>query len=530
MLLPIFYLFIRASGSGTGVWKLIAVPRTAALLLNTVTLAAAVTAASIILSVPLAWLTVRSDLPFKRWWSVALAVPLAIPSYLGAYTLVAALGQRGMLQQILGPVLGIDRFPSIYGFPGAALALTLFSYPYVYLNVRAALMRLDPSLEEASRSLGFDGWATFRRVVLPSLRPAITSGALLVALYVFSDFGAVSFMQYDTFTRAIYLQYLGAFDRSYGAALSLVLVACTALVLVLESWTRRKAAYARVGGGPQKPPPPVPLGRWRWPALALCGAVTVMAIILPAAVVTYWLWRGLAAGQALTPVWNAALQSVAMGAAGAVATVLVAWPVAVVISRTAGKAARWVEGIIYLGYALPGIVVALSLVFFGINVVPRFYQGFGLLIFAYVVMFLPQAVGALRSALLQISPNIEAAARTLGATPSAVFRTVTFPMVRPGITAGAALVFLTVMKELPATLLLSPPGFRTLASVVWSTTNEGFYTRAAPAALLLMLVSFVSVMFLFRDGGWRRGRRSVPGAGPTAAGGGESAGRGSLVS
>lgn len=497
--IPVVYLLLRAGGADQGIWRLILEPRTLRLLANTLLLALVVTGAAVVLAVPMAWLTTRSDLPGRRFWTVALAVPLAVPSYLGAYTLIAALGPRGMLQQLLAGPLGIQRLPDLYGFSGAALALTLFSYPYVYLTVRGSLLRTDPALEEASRSLGYGPLATFWRVVLPNLRPAIASGALLVALYVFSDFGAVSFMQFDTFTRAIYTQYLAAFDRTYGAVLSLLLIFCTGLVLAGEAWTRGRARHDRVGPGLQRRAAVVPLGRWRVPALLFCGAVTILGIGLPLAVVFYWLVNSGEGAAAWTVVWEALVNSVTVAALAALVTVAMALPVARVAARSRSVWSRVVEGASYVGYALPGIVVALGLVFFGIHAAWPLYQTLTMLLFGYAVLFLPQAVGALRSSFLQINPHVEEAARTLGAGSGRTLRTVTLPLLRPGVTAAAALVFLTTIKELPATLLLGPTGFRTLATVVWSTTSEVFYGRAAPAALVLMMVSFLSVAFLLAD-------------------------------
>ncbi|MFQ5878994.1 MAG: ABC transporter permease, partial [Dehalococcoidia bacterium] len=206
MLLPLAYLVLRALGAGSEPWDLLLRTRTLHILVRTASLTAAVTASSIAIAVPLAWLTARTDLPLRRLWAVLTVLPLAIPSYVGGFVVVAALGPKGMLQGLLSP-LGVERLPEIYGFPGALLTLTLLSYPYALLTVRAALRGLDPALEEASRSLGYGPWRTFRRTTLPHLRPAIAAGGLLVALYTLHDFGAVSLLRYETFTWAIYLQY-----------------------------------------------------------------------------------------------------------------------------------------------------------------------------------------------------------------------------------------------------------------------------------------------------------------------------------
>jgi iron(III) transport system permease protein len=498
--LPLTYLLVRASEVGwSRALQIATTERALRLLLDTTILAGAVTTAAVALAVPLAWLTVRSDLPGRRLLVVATALPLAIPTYVGGYVFIAALGPRGMLQGWLEP-LGVERLPSIYGFWGAWLVLTLFSYPYVLLPVRAALRRLDPSLEEASRTLGRGPAATFARVVLPQLRPAITAGALLVALYTLSDFGAVSLMRFDSFTRVIFVQYRGSLDRSTAAVYGLMLVALTLAVLALEQRTRGRDRYHRLHGGGSRRTATVSLGRWKAPALAVIGAVMAFALLVPLVVIAYWFWRGSSAGEPLGLTGTLVLNSLRAASLGAVASVVAAWPVAWLSVRRPGRLSRLVERLSWSGYALPGVVVALSLVFFGARVVPAVYQTMWMLTFAYVVLFLPQAVGAIRTSLLQVTPSLEEASRLLGAGPWATFRRVVLPLTRPGVTAGGALVFLTVMKELPATLLLAPTGYQTLATQVWSATAEAFFARAAaPAATLVLLSALPMALLVLRE-------------------------------
>jgi iron(III) transport system permease protein len=498
MTLPLAYLGLRALGNGWGELSEVALrPRTLAVLGRSVMLAAVVTAASVAVAVPLAWLTVRTDLPGRRAWAILAALPLVIPSYVGGFVLVSMFGPKGFVQEFLSP-LGVERLPEIYGLPGAVLALTLFSYPYVFLTVRGALRGTDPALEEASRSLGSGGWATFFRVTLPQLRPAIVAGALLVALYSLSDFGAVSLLQFDSFSREIYTQYRSAFDRTPAAILALMLVALTAAILALETRFRGRARYHRSTAGSVRPRAGsiVALGRWRWPALLFCGVVVLLALVVPIGVLVFWLARGLAAGEPLRLLWGAAFNSVYVSALAAGVAALAAVPVAILAVRHPGRVAGFVERLSYLGYALPGIVLALALVFFGANFAPALYGTLALLVFAYAVHFLPQAVGATRSALLQVRPSVEEAARGLGRGPAEVVTTVTAPLASSGILAGAALVFLTTMKELPATLLLSPLGFDTLATSIWTATSEAFYARAAAPALLLIAVSALPMYLL----------------------------------
>ncbi|MDP8954998.1 MAG: iron ABC transporter permease [Actinomycetota bacterium] len=505
-LLPAVYLVLRAGAAGLdGVVDVITAGRTLELLVDTALLALSVTAASIALAVPLAWLTVRTDLPGRRIWVVLVALPLAIPSYVGGFAYVAALGPRGLVQGWLAP-LGVEELPAIYGFPGAWLVLTLFSYPYVLLTVRAALRRLDPSLEEASRTLGRGRRATFWRVIIPQLRPSIAAGGLLVALYTLSDFGAVSLLRFDSFTRVIYVQYRASLDRSAAATLGLVLITLMLVVLAAESRSRGRADYHRLHGGGARPAPLVPLGRWRWPAAAACAALVGLALVVPVGVIVYWLGRGLAAGEPLRLTTTLIGHSLVVSALGALVALVAAWPVAVLAARHPGRLSRLVERASYTGYALPGVVVALALVFFGARVEP-IYQTRTLLVFAYVVLFLPQAVGAIRASLLQINPSLEEVSRLLGRSKAATTRSVVLPLVRPGALAGMALVFLTCMKELPATLLLAPTGYDTLATQVWSATSEGFFGRAAAPALALVVVSALPMALLVLREADRRDRQ-----------------------
>lgn len=503
MLLPLVYLLLRAAGVGGNAWQAVLNLRMGEVLFRSVALAASVTASSTLIAVPLAWLTVRTDLPLRRWWAVITTLPLVIPSYVGGFAVVAAFGPRGLVQQALAEPFGIERLPEIYGFPGAWAVLTLFAYPYVLLNVRTALRGLDPSLEEAARSLGDGAFRVFWRVTLPHLRPAIASGGLLVALYVLSDFGAVSMLRYTTFTRAIYLQYSASFDRNLAALLALVLVVLTSIVLMLESQAQGEARvyYHR----PQsRKLTSAKLGAWKLPALLFCGGVMFFSLMVPLGVITYWLITGLRTGESFTlwfdPIWRSVLAS---GLASLMA-LLGALPVALLIVRFPGLFSKLIERASYIGYALPGIVVALSLVFLGANFLTFLYQTLPMLVFAYVVRYLPQATGTLRTAVMQVSPRIEEAARGLGGGAAKVLFTIIIPLLKSGLLAGGALVFLTSMKELPATLLLAPTGYDTLATRVWSATQEAFYARASVPALMLVLVSALSVGFILERDEVRR--------------------------
>lgn len=494
--LPVAYLAITVADSlgeaADTIWR----ERTLRLVLRSVVLAAAVTAGSIALALPLAWLTGRTDLPGRRMWTMLTLLPLVIPSYIGAYLVVSALGPRGLLQDVLEGPLGVDQLPSIYGFPGALLTLVLFTYPLALLTIRAAMRRLDPQLEEAARGMGRSGFGVYREVILPQLAPAIGAASLLVSLYVLHDFGAVSILRFDSFTRVIYTAY-GSGSRESAAALATLLVGVMLVILWVEGRTRRRTgAYHRTAPGAARPAPTVALGRWTWPSLAFCGSVVGLALVLPVAVLVYWSLKSVAGSPDWAAIGAGAGNSLFAAGLAAAAAALCAIPVALLSARFPGRLSALVERSSYAGYALPGVVVALALVFFGTRVAPPLYQSLAMLVFAWVVLFLPQAIGSTRASLLQVSPRVEEAARSMGRSPLAVLRTVTAPLAAAGVLAGAALVFLTAVKELPAALILAPTGFDTLSTEIWNTTSVGFFERGAVPSLVLLAVSAAPLYLL----------------------------------
>ncbi len=496
MSLPLFYLLIRVIGA-EDVWSLILQQRTLQVLLNTLGLAGAVTATTIIIAVPLAWLTVRTDLPGRKLWSILTMVPLVVPTLVGGFAFVAAFGYGGIVHNFFVNTLKISYQPEIYGFFGAWAVLSLLTYPYVLLSVRGALQGMDPAQEEVARTLGKTPWQVFWQVTLPKLRPAIASGGLLVTLYTLSDFAAVSLLQFDSFTRVIFLQYRSAFDRTYSAVLALILVVVTIIIVSIEMLTRGKARYYSVNRGVKGRMKRVKLGKGKVPALIFCLLVVALALFIPVGVSAYWLIRGLLQGEPAMLRWEAAFNSFYASSIAAGVGIFVTLPVAILSVKYKSKLSSLLEKATYAGYALPGIVVALSLVFFASNYALPLYQTLPLLIFAYVILFLPQAMGTLRSSLLQISPNVEDAGLTMGFSRFKILWSVTIPLIKSGILTGAALIFLTTMKELPATMLLGPTGFRSLTTEIWNATTEAFYTRAAGPALLLVLVSLFSLGILF---------------------------------
>lgn len=491
--LPLVALLIRASNYGFGhLLGMLAETDSLDVLLNSLVLVVWVTAGCVVLGVPLAVLTVQTDLPFRRFWTVVGALPLVVPSYIGAFTFVSAFGPQGQLADAIAP-LGIERIPAIYGLHGTALVLVLFTYPYVFLTTRAALLSFDDTLVEAARTLNHSKWKAFKRVTAPRILPGVTAGALLAALYALSDFGTPSIMRYQVFTQQIYVaqRSLGV-PEGYPALLSLQLLAIVAVVLALESRVGSDTTTSLSGGSSRRTR--IELGAWKWPAMAFCGSITLLCLGVPLGVLALWLEQAGTTGFEFDPqvAWNSLTVSVA---AALVATAL-ALPVAGYSAGSSSRVSVLIDRLTYVGYAVPGVVLGLALIYLSTEYVQFLYQTLAVLVFAYVVRFLPQAVGTMRSSILQVDPKLPEAARTLGRSSLGTFRDVTLPLIAPGVAAGGALVFLTTMKELPATLLLSPLGFETLVTYIWLIRGAGSYGAAAIPALVLVGVSALSMVVI----------------------------------
>jgi iron(III) transport system permease protein len=497
LVLPVVWFVADAATLDGDTFELLAAESTLRVLLRSIELVAVVTAGSILLGVPLAVLTAQTDLPFSRFFTVVSALPLAIPSYLGAFAALSATGPRGVLTEALAP-LGVP-VPEIRGFVGAAMVLTLYTYPYVFLTTRASLLSLDSSLVAAARTLDCGRWEAFRRVTLPQIVPGIAAGALLVALYTLSDFGTPNFMGVGVFTQVIWARYDGIL-RSDVALLSLQLLAVTVVILAVESriGADDAGAYASRGnrGGVT-----AKLGAWRYPAMVFPAAIAAVAVLTPIVVFgLLWLEGGGVGYDAAVPkfTWSYGVNSTYVALFAAVAGVVVAVPVAVQSAVSDSRLAALADRASYVGYAVPGIVLGIALLGSSLELAPAVYKTIPLLVFAYVVRFVPQAVGAIRASTMQVDRRLTDAARTLGRSPVSAFRHVTLPLIAPGIASGAALIFLTTVKELPATLLLSPLDFRTLVTYIWRVRETGAYGQAAIPALALVVVSALSMAVILK--------------------------------
>lgn len=467
--------------------------RLAELAINTGVLTVTVTATTLVLGVTTAWLTTRTDLGGSRTWSTLMTLPLVIPSYVGALAMLSASGNGGTLTLLLQG-LGLPGLPVFRGFWAAWAALSLWNFSFIHLLAVPVLRRLDPALEDISRGLGAGRWRTLWRVVIPQLRPALASGALLVALYTVAEFGAVSMLRFDTFTRTIYTQFAGRLDPGPALFLAGLLSSGALVLVVLQQMARGRAALH--GTRPARRVSLQTLSpAGRVAAHAFLSILALLALVVPISTMVWWMFRGIAQGSSLLGVVPHTLRSIGISTVAAVVVGVAAIPLGVLAARHRNAATRTLEAIPWLTYSLPHLAVGLAFLVLTVRYVRPIYQTTTLLVVVYLSMFLPQALAAIESGMRRVGPALEEVSRSLGMGQWATLRRVTIPMMRRSALAGAALVFLSVMKELPATLLLRPTGFDTLPVRIWSATNEVFYSQASFAALALVLVSAAPLYF-----------------------------------
>jgi iron(III) transport system permease protein len=496
---PLLFLLQQAAAVGPEVVAAAVDPGLLAPAARSLAMAGGAATAAAALGTAAAWAVTRTDLPGARGWAVVLALPLALPSYIGAFTLQAALAPGGLTDRVLGVAL-----PRVEGWWAATTILALLTYPYVFLLVGARLRQLPADLEEAARLLGHPPRAVARRVVLPQVLPSVLAGSLLVFLYAVSDFGLPQLLRYDTLTRVIFGSLL---DRPTSTALALQLAVLALLVAALHRAALGRVARGRPGTSAVRTGTRWRLGRWRLPAVAGVAALAVSALGAPLGVLAFWALRGVVSGsgragsvlQDPAVVTAPLLGSAAAGLLAAGAATAVVLPIAYLSARRRDRVGEVAHGVVVTGFALPGLVIALALSAFllrGPVALSWLYQTLPVMVAAHVVHFAAQSLQASQVAVLAVPDRVVEAARTLGVGRVGRLLRVELPVMAPSLLAGAGLVLLSTVKELPATLLLSPPGFRTLATDVWAATTDAFWAEASVLALVLVALSAVLTWLL----------------------------------
>lgn len=474
-LLPLVYLIVRIGQTDSGrIVEILSRARTWQLIGNTLWLTAAVSVTTVIFGIVGGVLLTRATFIGRRFFAVLAALPLAMPSYVAAYTWIASF--------------------DVSGFFGTWLVMSAVTVPYVTLPVAAALRAVDPAVEEVARSLGQSPYEAFRRVTLPQILPATTAGALLVALYTVSEYGTPALMRYDVLTTALVTSYTASFDRSTAFVFALALVAIAAVVVALENISRSKAHKWRLSRGAARPSAPKDVSSpLAWMAL---GIPALVALVTPGLTLVQRIINRGGAEFDVAELLTSSINTLILAGAGAGLALLLALPVGVLAARWRSRPVRFIESAAFTGNAMPAVVVGLSLVAGTLAVVPMLYQTIATVALAYAVLFLPKAIGAVRTSTAAVPPVLEEAARSLGRSPFRTWYSVTFRITAPGVATGGLLALLAAMKELPATLMLRPTGMDTLATEMWTRTNVTAYSEAAPYALALVLVAAIPAFLL----------------------------------
>ncbi len=536
--LPLLAILWRAFGAEQDLWGHLAETVLPRYLVNTLWLVLGVGVGTIAGGVAAAWLVTLCRFPGRRIFEWALLLPMAVPAYVIAYVYSGVFDAAGPVHAALRGWLAVDGmvswYPNIRSLWGAILILTLVLYPYVYMLARAAFIEQSVCVLEASRTLGLGPWASARRVALPLARPSIAVGAALALMEALNDFGAVQHFGVDTFTTAIFRVWLARGDATGAAQLAVLLIVFVAALVWLERASRGRAAFMHTSRR-YRPLPAYRLAGWKGGLAALfCCVPLFLGFLLPAAVLAQWTLARY--GEAIDArFWRLAANSFVLAGGAAAICVVLGGGLAYALRR--GRASRLLKAaaaIAGLGYAIPGAVVAVG-VALALGAIDRaigvasgvavllLSGGVFALYFAYAVRFVPIALGAVESGLTRVTTHMDDAARTLGHGPGAVLRRVHVPMLKGSLLTAALLVFVDVMKELPATLMLRPFNFDTLAIRTYEFASDEQLQLAAPSALAIVAVGIVPVILLSRAVAQARPGQNAVLAGAAAPAGAPSA-------
>lgn len=512
---PILVILASVFTGSVDVWQHLAETVLGDYLINSLLLVLGVAVGVLLIGVPAAWLTSVCDFPLRRFFIWALLLPLAMPAYIIAYTYTGLLDFAGPVQTLLRELTGWRYgeywFFQIRSLPGAIAMLTLVLYPYVYLMARAAFLEQSASILEAGRLMGYSQRQNFFRLTLPMARPAIVAGLTLALMETLADYGTVQYFGVSTFTTGIFRTFYGFGDTHAAAQLAAVLLSFVFMLIVLERYSRRKLRYQTKKGRP-----PVLLrltGRRAALAVCVCAIPVVAGFALPALVMLYWTLT-----QASVDYDFASLAWNSMYLAFTAALIAVALALVMVYAKRLSQgnhAVATAVNVAGMGYALPGTIIAIGVVIplawldhriidtlealFGVNPGLILSGTLVALLFAYTVRFVAVALGAIDSGMQKIKINLDSAARLMGYRPWAVLRHIHLPLLRTSVLTACLIVFVDVLKELPATLMLRPFDFNTLAVKAYELASDERLIDAAPLSLSIVLVGLLPVILLSRS-------------------------------
>jgi iron(III) transport system permease protein len=469
-----------------------------------------------VVGVATAWLTAAHDFPGKKVFEWALILPLAVPTYVLAYAYTDFLQPAGTVQGWLRATFGLRYgdywFPDVRSLKGASALFTLAFYPYVYLLARTAFLERAASLQEAGRSLGLGSWATFLRIALPLARPALAAGVALALMETLADFGAVSYFAVQTFTVGIYRTWYFLGDRAAAAQLAAALLGFVVLVLFLERLSRGRARYAAAGGGGRPHPSHRLEGVKAAAAFLVCSLPVLLGFLLPAAVLLGLLLKEPEFPLPPERFWLLAKHSFSVSGIAAVLAVLLALVLSYGVRLTKGRLSLAMCRLVGLGYAVPGVVIAVGILIpvarldnwladrilatFTFDPGLLFTGGIAALVYAYLVRYSALALQTVEAGLTRITPSMDDAARGLGAGQAETLWRVHLPLLRGSLLSAGLLVFVDVMKELPATLVMRPFNFDTLATQAFIFAKDERLAELAAPSLAIVAVGVLPVVLL----------------------------------
>ena len=498
LILPLLYLLFKITFEFNLFFDFIFNTTILKLSLNTVSLIILVVTFSILISLPLAFLNVRTNLPFSKYLTSISVLPIALPSYVMATTQIEIWSKNGWVHNFFKMFFDMNSFPSFYGLPGSVFVLSLITYPYVYIGLSAMFRRFDYQMIDASRTLGDSPFATARKVVFPLVKPTVIAGSLLVSLYVLSDFGAVSLLRYNTFTIAIFNRMYNSISNYGVLEISLLAVLFCFIILTIETKTKNEARH--FSNSNLSDLKKIDLGAWKWVIFPISLIPLIFGFILPVSVLIYWLIIGFGENMGFIDVIQPTLNTLFISSVSAVFITIVCIPLLITIRKNIKIFSFLIDKVSYIGLSLPGVIVSMSLVFFCINYFDYIYQTFIVLVLGYFISFLPAALGPIKSSMTQIDPKLEDASFTLGASKIKTYYNVIVKLSSPGFIYGGVLVFILCLKELPVTLILSPIGFQSLATEIWSSASEAFFVKTALASIILVVIAGIpSYIFMSND-------------------------------
>ncbi|QEP43683.1 iron ABC transporter permease [Ectothiorhodospiraceae bacterium BW-2] len=485
-------------------------------LINSAILVLGVAIGTLLLGVPTAWLTAMYHFPGRRWLSWALLLPLAMPAYIIAYTYTGLLDYSGPLQSMLRQLFdwhyGDYTFPDIRTLGGAIIMLSLVLYPYVYLLARAAFLQQSLTALEAAQTLGLNRRQSFFRIAVPMARPAIIAGMALALMETLADYGTVQYFGIDTFTTGIYRTWFGLGDLQAASQLAAMLLLFVIVLLLLEQWSRRHARYHNSRSSSQRPVKLMILSRSRqWLLFALCLMPLLLGFMIPA--IQLGLWSVESYHRVVDEqFWALVANTLKLALITALLAVVIALSIQLLRRFQPSKGLSTAAKVVSFGYAVPGAIIAVAVLtplgwldqqlnrlgtaLFDITPGLLLSGTLFALIFGYLIRFLAVAINSVESGMGKIDPHIDDAARTLGYPPRTMWYRLHLPLLRGSLLTALLLVFVDVMKELPATLVLRPFNFNTLAVRTFELAADERLADSAPSALMIVAAGLIPVVLL----------------------------------